>query len=223
VSFFASLLAGFRYLGWELWDDIKLVIRYYRKPRYAIADTWLQCRYFFTPVAQLCRWALRHYADDQVQRIYGETSIVHFATLCAQLALTEQDCFYELGCGRGRLALWLALHTPCKQVVGIDLNPIFIERADQITRRLRIKNLRWQRINMIDADLTSATVIYLYGTAFNEQGIQHLSAHLSTCREGTRIITVSYPLENPAFELLQTLTLQFVWGEADVFIQKRLA
>lgn len=213
---------GLRYMAWELRDDIKLVYRYYRKPRYAIADIWLQCRYFFTPLAQLSRWALREHADDQVQRIYGETSIPHFAELCAQLQLTAQDRFFELGCGRGRLALWLACHTPCRQVIGIDLNPIFIQRASAITQGLRIRHLFWQQDNFMDTYLNSATVLYLYGTAFNEQAIANITEHLRLCQPGTRIITVSYALDHADFEKVQQRKLQFVWGEADIFIQRRL-
>ncbi len=222
MSWWTDLGMGFRYIGWELWDDCKLVWLYYRKPRYVIADIWLQWRYFFTPVSHLCRWALRQHDDDQVQRIYGETSIPHFARLCKHLALTEQDRFYELGCGRGRLAFWLACHTPCQQVIGIDINPIFITRATAISQRLRIAHLHWQADNFMDIYLSNATVIYLYGTAFNEQAIDYITEHLSLCQPGTRIISVSYALDHPAFVLVKQLTLAFVWGDADVFIQRRL-
>lgn len=216
-----DLRMGLSYIAWELCDDIKLVYLYYRKPRYIIADIWLQWRYFFTPLAQLCRWALRDYPNDQVQRIYGETSIPHFATLCEQLQLTAQDRFFELGCGRGRLALWLACHTPCQQVIGIDLNPIFIRQASAITQRLGIRHLYWQQDNFLETYLNSATIVYLYGTAFNKRAIAQLAAHFSLCQPGTRIITVSYALDHPAFITIQQLRLRFVWGETDVFIQRR--
>lgn len=218
----ASFLAGLAYLAWELVDDLKLVWRYYRKPRYVLADVWLQIRYFFTPVAQLCRWALRGYPDHQVQRIYGETSLTQFAKLAKTLQLSNDDCCYELGCGRGRLAFWLALHTQCKRVVGVDLNPVFIRNAQQISQTLRIHHLDFQHANLMQVDLAEASVIYLYGSAFSDEAIANIQRHLLTCRAGTRIISVSFELTGLEFELLSSQSMRFVWGEADVFIQKRL-
>jgi len=76
--------------------------------------------------------------------------------------------------------------------------------------------------NMHQADLSSATVVYLYGTCLKEEEIIQLAHSFKKLPEGAKIITVSYPLSDyvSGYVLIEKLTENFPWGKGDIFLQK---
>ena len=145
--------------------------------------------------------------------------------MCEAAQVTPKDHLFELGSGRGRLAFWADRWLNCT-VTGVELNPIFVRKAQRIQRRFRRQNLSFLNINFLQAPLEKATVVYLYGTAFEKPAWPNIIQALKNTPPGTRIITVSQSLfdwggSKDDFRLEQTLWISYVWGQAPVHIQTR--
>lgn len=158
--------------------------------------------------------------------IYGETPLTTIDLIATLCSIGPDDCVYELGCGRGRTCFWLRLFRGCR-VVGIECIPTFTERAQQLQQQFKLDKLTFKTGDFLQETFTDATYIYLYGTTLDEPAIQSLIQQLKQVPSGTRIITVSYPLndycDSPLFKMEKQVTLPFLWGEAEVYIQRKIS
>jgi precorrin-6B methylase 2 len=200
---------------WFTKIDVALLMDYWLESPFAISKRYLQLK--FEP--------------DIYQ--YGETPLSTMEQIAQKLAINENDHIFELGSGTGRCAFWLACFRRCR-VTGIEQIPQFIDCTQRILDHY--KPLK-QRINFIQGnflteDLSAATIIYLYGSKMNSQEIESLILNLRGISPETRIVTVSYSLneiiresknENilkENFTIVTSFRAEFFWGKSTVFIQK---
>lgn len=100
----------------------------------------------------------------------------------------SDDVVYDLGCGDGRV-LFTAIHEfGAKTAVGYEINQHLIET---IQRKIENEKLESRIIvhqqNLMDANISEATVIFLYLTAF---GNDRLRTKLSAeAKLGTRVVS----------------------------------
>ena len=77
---------------------------------------------------------------------------------------------------------------------------------------------------MLETNSAGATVIYLYGTCLDDSLITLLAKRLSMLPTGTKIITVSFALEEyfpySPIKLVKSFPAKFTWGVADVYVQQ---
>ncbi len=147
---------------------------------------------------------------------YGETPLTTLQQIADRWAICPSDYLIELGCGRGRGVLFLSHYTGCK-AKGIDWVPSFIAHAKAVAKQT--SNVTFACSDIMKADLSSATIIYLYGTCLDDAAIHTLSERFKQLPPSTKIITVSYPL--PGFTIQDELVGSFPWGEADIYLQTR--
>lgn len=202
---------------------LKVVVRYYGRWEFVKADSLLLLSYLFqNPFRVSKRFLLAKGAQDV--HVYGETPLTTMEKIARQSGLTAQDTVFELGCGRGRVCFWLHAFVGC-QVVGIEWVPDFVAKAIQVQQRAHLSGLSFRMDDMVDADLTGATAIYLYGTCLDRTSILKLVDKFDKLPSGTKIITVSFSLadysDGSAFEVMRVFPARFTWGEADVYLQCR--
>jgi SAM-dependent methyltransferase len=201
-------------------EFFKVAFRYYRSWSFLKADVSLRLMYFFqNPYKISKRFLMKRKAEDIYA--YGETPLTSLEIIAKQCGIREEDCVYELGCGRGRTCFWLKSFIGC-QVIGLDYIPEFIECANLVKNRLGISKLEFRLADMTKDEFKGATVCYLYGSNLEDNIIQQLVDQFSKLPSGTKIITVSYPLtayNKTHFELMKRFTVTYTWGEADVFLQ----
>ncbi len=168
----------------------------------------------------------RRYARRQKntsELLYGETSIHVLDRIMAAAGVSSKDHVFELGAGSGYTSLWMHYFLGCR-VTAVELVPVFCWRLGRVARRLKEPRLKVRCENFLTTSLQGATVIYIYGSALEEQTIRCLATKIATLPAGTKIITVSYSLaefmDSRVFEVTKRLTVDFDWGEADVFIQE---
>ena len=218
------LLFGCYYHACEIIEFGHVVWRYYRYPRFALADSLIQLKYLFTNADRICFSYLKHFSTRDVQRWYGETYLSTFAKISRAADLSPDDHLYELGCGRGRLVFW-ASEVLGVETTGIDLNPVFIRRAESVRGRIRNRLAHFRCENIMQADLSDATVVYLYGTAFEEEAFPGLVSLLKKTAPGTRILTVSWPLtrlvDDGSFYTDKEMSGRYLWGKGTVYINIR--
>jgi SAM-dependent methyltransferase len=214
-------LLNLKFKAGNFLEYLRVVINYYSHPAFAKIDAYLVFSYLLNnPFAISKRFLLTRNEPDIYT--YGETSLTSLDDIAKECRLSAKDVVFELGCGRGRTCFWLNQFIGCS-VVGIDYVPEFIKRAHEVKVKFNLPGVHFRLQDLLQTDLSGATVIYLYGTCFSETFIQTLVRHFTSLPRGTKIITVSYSLaeyaKEPLFEVLKRFPVRFAWGVADVYLQ----
>lgn len=220
-EYFTLLGVNFLVKGRNFIEYLRVLYRYYRNTSFAKIDGSLILMYLFDNPFSISRRYFMHRSNSE-EYTYGETPLTSFEKIAKEARITPQDTVYELGCGRGRTCFWLKSFIDSK-VVGVDIVPEFIVRAQRIQRKLGIEGIEFRPEDFLKTDLKNASVIYLYGTCLEDHTIKQLIKHFKNLAPGTRIITVSYSLsdytDEPLFETMKRFPARFTWGEGDVYIQ----
>lgn len=201
-------------------EFLRVAAKYYYNIRFCKTDLSLLTLYFaYNPFTISKEFLLKRGEKDIYA--YGETPLTTMDQIARECQITSQDTVFELGCGRGRTCFWLNAFIKCK-VVGIEFVPTFVERANTIKNRFGIDGVEFRQQDMLTADYTGATVIYLYGTSLEDSAIRQLIDRFRSLPAGSKIITVSYALteytQEPLFEVMKRFTAPFPWGQADVYL-----
>lgn len=201
-------------------EFFKVAFKYYSNFGFLKADLSLRLMYLFHNPFSISKRFLIAKGESNIYA-YGETPLTTLEKIAKECRITKNDCVFELGCGRGRTCFWLNSFIGCK-VVGIEMVPEFVERADRISKKLNISNVQFQLSDMCAADFHGATVFYLYGTCLEESTIHTLIEKFAQLPVGTKIITVSYPLTDyttkPYFEVMNCFTGTFAWGQTEIYL-----
>jgi SAM-dependent methyltransferase len=201
-------------------EYVKVLLKYYSNPLFRKADTGLLFKYFFKNPFVISKKFLIKRGEEDIYA-YGETPLTTMDLIAKECRISSADTVFELGCGRGRTCFWLACILNCR-VVGIEYIPQFVEKSNAVKQRCKILNLQFRCEDFLKANLKGATVIYLYGTCLDKDSIKTLIDRFSYLPAGTKIITVSFSLneyaERPIFEVLKRFSAPFTWGNADVYL-----
>lgn len=221
-EFFELLWINFKVQMIALAEFFRVVFKYYTANfRFCKIDMSLLITYLFNSPYEISKKFLIEKGEKEIY-LYGETPLTTLDDIARQCQITKNDTVFELGCGRGRTCFWLNSFIGCK-VIGIETIPEFATRAQEIKSRFDVKNVEFRQQNMLQTDFSKATVIYLYGTCLEESFIQKLVARFQSLPAGTKVITVSYSLEDftslPYFEVMKRFTAKFPWGTTDVYLQ----
>ena len=204
---------------------ISTVVRYYPNAAFRRADLRCLGAYLLRNPYTLAQRHLRNFPDDEVQKIYGESFFSTLEEIASAVDLKEQDVIYDLGCGRGRGVFWFNAFYRCR-TIGVEINPTFVTTARTIAKRSKIDGVEFELANLMDVDYDDATVIYFYGTAFTDEAITRLVDRFASLRPGTRVVSVSYPLneyaKTPLFEIERMFKGRYLWGYADIYVQRKL-
>ncbi len=190
--------------------------RYYKKPKFALVDIAVLLSYFFKSPYRIGR-------EHNESEPYGETPLATLEYILEHCPVRPGEVAYELGSGRGRACFWLALYKGY-ETVGIEYIPTFVDRANNIASFFKVNNVRFINADMLKADLSRATWLYLFGSALSDESIRELCKKLENQPKGTRIITISYPLvaytKSPKIVHTLTLDVEFSWGTTQAFIHE---
>lgn len=113
--------------------------------------------------------------------------------MLALAQLGAGDFVYDIGCGDGRVIIEAArLHQASG--VGIDIEPYWIEQSKQNAASAGVsERVRFELRDGMSADLSEATVIFMYLVHWSTQKLAQLI--LANARPGTRIVSHSFPIE----------------------------
>lgn len=129
--------------------------------------------------------------------------------------ISSKDHYIELGSGRGKTCIWAALFLGCS-VTGYEWVPLFADLSKALCRLLRLP-AQFEQVSLFKADLSQATVVYLYSTQLSDEEL--LKIPLATLPSGARLITISAP--HPDFSVTQTIPVTFPWGDTIAYIHKK--
>lgn len=171
---------------------------------------------------------------SSTEYVYGEIIPETFQTILEQAHVLENELFYDLGSGVGKAVLWAALSFPFKKAIGIEWleelhrtsKKVLKKYQEQIRPSLPLEKQN-QEVDFIqgdffDVDLSDADVLFTHSTCFTDDTMNRLVQRLTSLKPGARIITATKHITSPAFELIHSKFYRMGWGEANIYIYKRL-
>jgi hypothetical protein len=191
--------------------------RYYKNKKLLQADCLLFLLYFFSNPYRMCRKFLEKKRAHNIYA-YGETPLTTLEQLVLSFNIQPEDRWLDLGAGRGRGCFWISEVWGCP-TRGIEWIPSFVSRAAWIVKQLSLPRLEFQNIVMEKADFSWPDVVYLCGTCMSEEEIEALLIPMKALRSGAKVITISEPLNDPSYLLIQSIPVSFPWGETEAFLQ----
>lgn len=202
-------------------EFIKVVYRYYPKLSFAKVDLTLLALYVFQNPFKISKRFLKNRGESELY-LYGETPLTTLEKIAKFAEIQREDLVFELGCGRGRSCFWLKSFIQCS-VVGVEYVPEFIERANFVKKYYDLEGVIFLLDDMLNVNFQNGTLFYLYGTCYDTPFIEKLIEKFKDLPKGTKIITVSYSLdqytEDFVFEVVKKFSAEFTWGQADVYLQ----
>lgn len=216
------LWINFKATLFRLTEWVCVIFKYYRKLSFFAVDILLCLLYLFRNPHRISKAFMIERGEKDVYT-YGETPVTTLERIVCECGVLSHDVVYELGVGSGRTIFWLNSFVHCK-AVGVDLLPTFIERANKIKRWLRVEGVSFIEEDMLQTDLSDASVIYLYGTCLADPFIEKLTDRFKILKRGAKVISVSYPLTDYCgdFKLEKSFLARYPWGVAEVFLNIRL-
>lgn len=147
--------------------------------------------------------------------MYGETPVHSALWLFWRAGLGKGGQLVDLGAGRGRTLLaarWLGAGARGVELleghVALALGPLKRAGAELVLG------------DATQADLQDATHVFTNWTALTPETRARLVERLRTCRPGTRILTVTRPVEAEGFTVLSRHWLLFTWGLEQVWLHE---
>lgn len=149
---------------------------------------------------------------------YGEIPYESAAHILGDLKLTNQDVFYDLGAGTGKLVLQVYLTTPVRRSVGVELSKSRWQVADACRKQVATdehitvgRDLDFLNQNISEANLSDATVCFISGVAFPASLIQRVMDRLSALDHEVKVISVLPLPAHKRFTLTKTYNLPMSW------------
>jgi precorrin-6B methylase 2 len=134
---------------------------------------------------------------------YGEVSVASITeTVLPLLQLEEDDIFYDLGCGTGKIVVQAALETPCRIAKGIELMQ---NRVIEGAKALQILNEEFPELveekNIVivqgdickppqEAPMMDATVVFINNVCFGPELMLKVMDMLSQMKNLRRVVTL---------------------------------
>lgn len=200
-----------------IFERCRVIRRFYPSSiRFAVLDIVMDCMYLFSNPFSICR---RHFqkAGEQNIHLYGETPMTAWKAIAELAGISQTDRFVDLGCGRGRICFWTHLWFGCK-TTGVDCVFPFIARARALASLFRMKPaVRFVQGKIAEADLSGATVVYLYTFHPDEELVD-----FQKLQSKARVITVSEPIARDGFALLKSMQVPFPWGLSDIYVNQKI-
>ncbi len=190
----------------QLREQMRVIFRYYRNVRFALVDLGFCFFAFFCNPYRICRKFTGTHS-------YGETPITTFAELAKAAGLVKEDVFVDLGSGRGKLCFWSSLWIGCESR-GVEQVPGLVRQSKWLAKAFRVP-VCFDQEKMETADLSYATVVYLYTMEWDETLLLEMPP-------GARLITVGAPVDLDGFAVVKIVEAKYPWGTTEVFIQRRV-
>lgn len=167
---------------------------------------------------------------NKVYLTYGEILYPSLTTVIDYLEINDQDVFYDLGSGIGKVALHFFLKTPIKKASGIEAAEARQNSAQKIYRQVKEefpelyangRTLTSQCGNFLEVDISDATIIYTCSTCFGEELLKNLGAVFDQCPNLKYVVSLkAIPQVLP---LDRTLEIECTWDKTKCYVYSQTA
>lgn len=112
---------------------------------------------------------------EDVFSTYGEITPSAVSEMIASINVNNDDVFYDLGSGTGKVPVQFYLETPVKKAVGVELGThrytvsMNVKNFIDTNFYSKYKTLEFINENMKEVDLSDATIVYMCSTCFSDK------------------------------------------------------
>lgn len=147
---------------------------------------------------------------------YGEILPEGVDQLVLLLALDESSILCDLGSGLGRAVLQVALTTPVKLAMGLELSSSRVDQANEALAMLQRHDVQHPPVQFIEADLSTcnldqATHFYLCSTAFGAALCRSIAERLSASPNFQALVTSRQLPTQPYLLKIGEFNCQYSW------------
>ena len=172
-------------------------------------------------------------AAEDKSLTYGEVSLESMVTILATVEPSAGHIFYDLGAGTGKAVLLAALLPPFWEVRGIEILDELYEKSQEVLERFetgvrphlpeeQIGKIHFIKGDILHHDFSDGDVVLAQTTCFPENLMLDLEEKLEKLKPGSKVITLSQSLRSPLFEMTHSGKCRMGWGEATVFVHRKL-
>lgn len=152
---------------------------------------------------------------------YGETPFFTLQKLLLRLPLSGSDIrFCDLGCGRGKLVLYLAMLYGWESV-GVDVIATYIKHSEAVAGKYGLDKASFIEQDFTDVELGNFDLIYLIATCLEDATLEHMKVRFADLQRGCFVICVSRPLDCKHLKPIICLNSAFSWGMENVYIYQK--
>ncbi len=159
---------------------------------------------------------------------YGEILPPAVHHLIKYFKVSDQDVFYDLGSGNGKVPLQFYITSPIKKSVGIELSVQRHLQALKAKRRLSEKglidpqrSLEFLKEDILKADFSDATLVYICSTCYTPKMLHTLQNKIENLNKGTKIATLKKFKKSRKLKLVDNIVLSMTWSKSSsVYIYK---
>lgn len=130
------------------------------------------------------------------------------------LEIKPEDIVYDLGCGDGRFLFYAAKHYPETRFIGIERNYLLVAYIWIKKLLLRADNISIRRENLLTADFSDATKMYIY---MLPEFLSRLRPHFPHGRLATRAFKIPHLDKEPVTEV-RLLKNPGIWNEETLYV-----
>lgn len=167
--------------------------------------------------------------QDSIDYTYGEIEFLPFIALLSMIKPDHDTVFYDLGSGIGKAVIACAMVFPVRKSVGIEILPELYSSACEQIQKLaanpnytkQVKKIQFIKGDILDADLSEATLIFINATTFFGTTWETICTRLNNLPHLKTVITTSKELPNSNFTLVNRTKLQMSWGVVLAFTHHR--
>lgn len=162
---------------------------------------------------------------------YGEVLPQGVQQLLEVMCMDADSVFCDLGSGRGRAVLQVAMTAPIKQAIGLELSDSRLDQAAMAEQSLQDKGVQllapvdMQRANLASCSLEQGTHFYLCSTAFSSGLCRSIAQRLAASPNFQVLVTSRQLPTQPYLYLLGDAPCQYTFtasGKCYVYVKSLL-
>jgi SAM-dependent methyltransferase len=168
-------------------------------------------------------------SNRDISETNGELLYVSINKLFAHVTLTDQDVFFDLGSGLGKMILHVYLQTPVKEVYGIELLVNLHKQAMLAAERVKhdlgilqaVKKMEFICGDFFEINFNTATVVFINSVCFGQDIMLKLEKIINSIPSIHTVITLR-PMDNlQHVSFKKSIHLQGSWDAALGYIYQR--
>ena len=222
VNIIATFVTACKVRLYHIRQFIRNCIYYYLwNPKFFCADMLCLFQYFWQSPFRMIRRHDEKNPDNPLGP-YGETDFYLFDTLLHRFRISRDLTFAELGSGRSRLAMWLAMVRGQAKVYAVEQYGPMVERAKRVKRWLGVKNVEFVQANWEELAFSDVDLFYLYLPVESDDQLREVGKTTCRLKSGTRIITIGWwfgEVMPEKFMLEGKTKIRFDWGPTEAYLQ----
>jgi len=161
---------------------------------------------------------------NDVVATYGEILPAGVCKIINNISIDENDVFFDLGCGCGKVVTQFYYQTCVKSSNGVEFSTTRFSQAKKIKEEIKERDrLNFYRFNFLNKnlDLSHGTIFYSASTCFSENTMLKIWNKISNNENLNAIIALTSFPENCDFSKVKktkTIKVPCSWSTSDAII-----